>query len=95
MPTPNGIITATEFLSEVKMSWKDTVNFVNENIKKSMNGSVVSMGFFTINIKPEHDVELIISLLREAGFTADHTKGCDMRESWNYIHVGVPRASKV
>lgn len=95
MPTPNGIITATEFLARVKMSCEETINFVNESIKKSMNGSVVSMGFFAINVKPEHDVELIISLLREAGFTAARRTGCDMRESWDYIHVEVPRAPKV
>lgn len=97
MPTPNGIITATEFMSAFKMSPKDTVNFVNETIKKAMNHVVMTMGFFTISIKPEHDVDLMISLIREAGFAVErHTSaGNGLRESLNYLRVDVPIAPKV
>ena len=95
MPTPNGIITATEFMSAFKMSPEDTVNLVNETIKKAMNHVVMTVGFFKISIKPDHDVDLMIQLIREAGFTAARRTGCDMHESWDYIHVEVPRAPKV
>ena len=97
MPTPNGIITATEFMSAVKMSPKDTANFVNENIKKAMNHVVMTIGFFTISIKPEHDVDLMISLIREAGFAVVRQRdaGTSLRESLEYLRVEVPIAPKV
>lgn len=97
MPTPNGIITATEFMSALKMSPEDTVNFVNENIKKAMNHVVMAIGFFTISIKPEHNVDLMISLIREAGFAVERqtSVGNGLRESLDYLRVEVPIAPKV
>ena len=97
MPTPNGIITATEFMSAFKMSPKDTVNFVNENIKKAMNHHVMTVGFFKINIKPEHDVDLMISLIREAGFVVERQLSAiaGQREYLEYLRVEVPIAPKV
>lgn len=91
MPTAKGIMTAYEFISGMKMTPAETVTLVNAALKNSMTDHVLSVGFFMINIKPRHDAELMISLLRDAGFTVGRTKGGDQRESYDYLRVEVPK----
>ena len=95
MPTSHGVMTAYEFISSVKMNQEDTVKLINEELRRAMTDSVMSTGFFMINVKPRHNVGLMLDLLRNAGFKATRTTGSDMRESWDYIRVEVPRESKV
>ena len=95
MPTSHGVMTASEFALLTKMSHADTVKLINEELKRHMTDQVLSIGFFEINVKPRHNTELMIELLRDAGFNATRTIGSDTREAWDYIRVEVPRASKV
>jgi hypothetical protein len=95
MPTSHGVMTASEFVLLTKMSHTDTVKLINEELKRHMTDQVLSIGFFMINVKPRYNTELMVELLRDAGFSAVHTSGNGMCGPWDYIRVEVPRASKV
>lgn len=95
MPTPSGVITANEFSSAFKMSREETIYFVNSKIKQAMNKVVLAKGFFTIRIMPEFDVDLMISLLSEAGFEVSHYRSRGFfQESNDILKVEIPIAPK-
>ena len=96
MPSPSGIITANEFLSAFKMSQEETIRFVNFKIIQAMNDIAMAKGFFDIPIRPGFDVDLMISLIREAGFEVSRWRASGFfRKPFDFIRVKVPNAPKV